>query len=148
MPTQLTVKNLPQGFQSIISNGRHSILADEPISSRGTDLGFSPPELVLAGLAMCKAATVRFIARREGWADRLRDVDAKATQRVRRDRETGRLRTEVSFELQIEGELTPTERAHLVQEADACYIHRMLQGDWELSPATLLPVAPLPNAAE
>ena len=140
MPTQLTVKNLPTGFQTIISNGRHSILADEPVKSKGTDLGFSPPELVLAGLAMCKAATVRFIARREGWADRLRDVDVVATQKVRRNRETGQLRTQADFTIQIEGDLTDAERATLVREADACYIHRMLEGDWELGAITERPI--------
>jgi putative redox protein len=32
MPTNITVKNLPTGYQTIISNGKHSLIADEPIS--------------------------------------------------------------------------------------------------------------------
>lgn len=65
MATKINIKNLPTGYQSIISNGKHTIVGDEPTNSRGTDLGLSPAELVLAGLAMCKVATVRFIARKK-----------------------------------------------------------------------------------
>ena len=143
MATKLQLKNLPTGFQTIISNGRHSILADEPVKSKGTDLGFSPPELLLASIGMCKAATVRYIARREGWDDRLRDVDATLEQTVRRDRKTGKLRTQINVALTIEGDLSAAERAVLVREADACYIHRMIEGDWEIAPA----VEVLPEAA-
>jgi putative redox protein len=49
MPTNITVKNLPTGYQTIISNGKHkhSIIADEPVTSKGTDMGFSPEDLML-----------------------------------------------------------------------------------------------------
>ena len=139
MATTVNFKNLPTGFQTIISNGRHSLLADEPVKSKGTDLGFSPPELLLAAIGMCKAATVRYIARREGWDARLRDVDATLRQTVRRDCETGKLRTRIEVELQIEGALSAAERAVLVREADACYIHRMIEGDWDIVPAVERP---------
>lgn len=32
MPTNITVKNFPVGHQTIISKGKHSLIADEPIS--------------------------------------------------------------------------------------------------------------------
>ena len=59
MATVIKIKNLQEGYQSIITNGTHSIVGDEPVKSKGTDLGLSPSELVLSGLAMCKVATVR-----------------------------------------------------------------------------------------
>ena len=65
MATEIQIKNLPEGYQSIITNGKHSIVGDEPVGSKGTDLGLAPTELVLAGLAMCKVATVRYIARKK-----------------------------------------------------------------------------------
>ena len=52
MATEINIKNIPTGYQSIISNGRHSILGDEPINSKGTDLGFSPVDLILAAISM------------------------------------------------------------------------------------------------
>ncbi len=53
--------------QSFISNGKHAVIGDEPINSKGTDLGFSPVEFILAGISMCKVATIRNVARRKGW---------------------------------------------------------------------------------
>lgn len=65
MATVIKIKNIEEGFQSIITNGKHTIIGDEPITSKGTDLGLAPSELVLSGLAMCKVGTVRFIARKQ-----------------------------------------------------------------------------------
>lgn len=31
MATQIKIKNIPEGYQSIITNGRHSLIGDEPI---------------------------------------------------------------------------------------------------------------------
>ncbi|MBK5209767.1 MAG: hypothetical protein JJE44_09730 [Flavobacteriaceae bacterium] len=64
MPITIKVKNLPTGYQTIISNGRYSLIGEEPTSSKGTDLGFSPTDLILSGIVMCKIVSVRFIARR------------------------------------------------------------------------------------
>ncbi len=137
MATEISIKNLPQGYQSIISNGKHSILGDEPIKSKGTDLGFSPPELVLAGIAMCKVATVRYIARKNEWD--LRDVDAKLSQEVKRGKD-GKLSTHIKVSMSIEGDLTEDQREELLKQADNCYVHRMIEGDWEIETATEEPV--------
>jgi putative redox protein len=45
MATKLSITNLPTGYQSLITNGKHAIVGDEPLKSKGTNLGFSPPEL-------------------------------------------------------------------------------------------------------
>lgn len=133
MATKIKIKNLPQGYQSIISNGKHSIVGDEPINSKGTDLGLSPTELVLSGLAMCKVATVRFIARKKNWT--IRDVDAKLEQKVKRG-SNGQLSTEVVVAISIEGDLSDAQKKELLEEADHCYIHRMLNGEWDIQSAT------------
>lgn len=65
MGKKINIKNLPTGYQSVITNGRHSIVGDEPIASTGTDLGFSPEDLILSSIAMCKVATVRYIAKKK-----------------------------------------------------------------------------------
>ena len=75
MSVKINIKNIPVGYQSIISNGKHSILGDEPLEVKGTDLGFSPVDLLLAGISMCKVATVRNVARRKGW--NVGNVDAE-----------------------------------------------------------------------
>ena len=131
MATEIKIKNLPEGFQSIITNGKHSIIADEPVNSKGTDLGLAPSELVLAGLAMCKVATVRHIARKKGWE--IGNVEGTLSQKVRRT-EDGLL-PKVKVDISIEGELSEAQREELLYEADHCYIHRLIQSEWKIESA-------------
>jgi putative redox protein len=128
MATQIKIKNLPEGYQSIITNGRHSIIGDEPMGSKGTDLGLSPTELVLSGLAMCKVTTVRYIARKNGW--NIGNVEAQLIQEV--TREANGLRTNIRIEMIIEGDITEDQRTELFEQADNCYVHRMLKGEWDI----------------
>jgi putative redox protein len=135
MATKINIKSLPTGYQSIISNGRFAIVGDEPIASKGTDQGFSPEDLILAAIASCKVSTVRFIARKKGWT--VRDVDAQLEMSVKRAADRS-LSTTVSVAIQIEGDLTEEQRAELMHEADNCYIHRMIKGDWTIEDAVTL----------
>lgn len=141
MATTINIKHLPKGYQSIIDNGRHSIVGDEPISSKGTDLGFSPTDLILSSLALCKVATVRYIARRKGWEDLIRDVDGQLSLDVKRGK-GGQLTSKVKVALKIEGDLSPEQKEELIKQANNCYVHRMVEGAWEIEDATELVEAP------
>lgn len=132
MATQISIKSLPIGYQSIISNGRFAIVGDEPTSGKGTDQGFSPEDLILAALASCKVNTVRFIARKKGWE--IRDVDAQLELSVKRNPDRS-LISNVQVALQIEGDLSDEQRAELLYEADHCYVHRMIKGEWNIADA-------------
>lgn len=134
MPTTIKIKNLPEGYQSIITNGTHSIVGDEPVKSNGTDLGFSPPDLILSSLAMCKVATVRFIARKNGLE--IGDVTAELSQEVKR--EASGLKTNVKVAINIDGNITQEQKNELLKQADACYIHRQILGEWNIEHATEL----------
>ncbi len=131
MATEIKIKNIPEGYQSIITNGKHSIIGDEPITSKGTDLGLSPTELVLSGIAMCKVATVRYIARKKGWE--IGNVDAQLSQEVKR--EDSGLKTHVKVNISIEGNITDEQRTELLKQADSCYVHRMIMGEWDIEHA-------------
>jgi putative redox protein len=132
MATKITIKNLPLGYQSIVSNGRHAVVSDEPLTGKGTDLGFSPEDLLLAALATCKVNTVRFIARKKGWE--IRDVEAQLELAVKRNPDRS-LDSGVQVFLKIEGDLTDEQRAELLHEADHCYVHRMITGTWDIAVA-------------
>lgn len=131
MPTKISLKNLPTGYQSVISNGKHAILADEPIPSKGTDMGFSPEDLLLASLGACKVSTVRYIARKNGWA--IGNVDAELELNV--ERRDGSLHTRVTVRIDIEGDITDDQRRELLRQADRCYIHRVIEGAWNIGSA-------------
>ena len=136
MATVIKIKNLQEGYQSIITNGTHSIVGDEPVKSKGTDLGLSPSELVLSGLAMCKVATVRYIARQKGWE--IGEVKAELLQEVKRD--TDGLKTNVQVAIHIEGNITQEQKDELLKQANACYIHRQIMGEWNIEHANWLNV--------
>lgn len=134
MATNINIKNLPTGYQSLITNGRHALIGDEPIKSKGTDLGFSPEDFILSSLAMCKVATVRYIARKHKWEHLIQDVDADLSMTVKRGN-GGHLTTNVHVAIHIEGDITPEQKQKLLAEADKCYIHRMIEGDWNIENA-------------
>lgn len=136
MATVIKIKNLPEGYQSIITNGTHSIVGDEPVKSKGTDLGLSPSELVLSGLAMCKVATVRYIARQLGWE--IGEVKAELSQEVKR--ETDGLKTNIKVAIHIEGDISTEQKNELLKQANACYIHRQFMGEWNIEHATELEI--------
>lgn len=134
MATTIKIKNLPEGYQSIISNGKHSIVGDEPVKNKGTDLGFSPSDLLLSSLAMCKVATVRFIASKNNWD--IKEVNAELSHEVKRG--SGGLKTDVKVAIHIDGDITQEQKAELLKQADSCYIHRQISGEWNIEPATHL----------
>ena len=132
MATVIKIKNLPEGYQSIITNGTHTIIGDEPVKSKGTNLGLSPSELVLSGLAMCKVATVRYIARQKGWL--IGEVKAELTQEVKR--ETDGIKTNIKVAIHIEGDISQVQKDELLKQASACYVHRQIMGEWNIEHAT------------
>jgi putative redox protein len=133
MGKKISIKNLPTGYQSLITNGRQAIVGDEPVASAGTDLGFSPEDLILSSIAMCKVATVRYIARKNKWE--IGEVDGEFELNVKRG-EAGKLSTHVTGK--IEGELTAEQKRELLKQADACYVHRMIEGEWNIENAVEL----------
>ncbi len=138
MATEIKIKNIPTGYQSIISNGRHTIVGDEPIKSKGTDLGLSPTELVLAGISMCKVATIRNVARRKGIE--IGNVDAELKQSVRRNAD-GSFSTTIDSAIHIEGDITQETKDMLIEEADNCYVTRLVRGEWTINDSTELETA-------
>lgn len=135
----IKLKNLPEGYQTVITNGKHSILADEPLKGGGSDLGFSPTDLLLSSLGMCKVATVRHIARRNNWV--IGDVKAELSHETKRG--DGGLKTNIKVNLIIEGDLTQEQKAELIKQADKCYVHRMIEGEWEIENAVEVDEIPL-----
>ena len=135
MPSEIKIKNIPTGYQSIITNGKHTIIGDEPVKAKGTDLGLMPTELVLAGIAMCKAATIRNVARRN--QIEIGDVDAELSQVVKKD-VNGDFKTVVNSSIKIDGDLTDEQRSMLIHEADNCYVTKMLKSEWQINESSNL----------
>ncbi len=135
MATEIKIKNIPTGYQSIISNGKHTIVGDEPVNVKGTDLGMTPTQLVLSGISMCKVATIRNVARRKNIE--IGEIDAELSQVAKRNAD-GTFTTEVNSAIKIEGDITEEQRAMLIKEADNCYVTRLIKGDWMINDSSEL----------
>jgi len=119
----------PDGFLQDISAGpRHHLLADEPASVGGTDLGPTPYGLVAAGLGACTAMTLRLYARKKGLKLAHVAVEVTHGKEHAADAGTGEARIDVFRRVvRIMGELTADERARLMEIADRCPVHRTLE---------------------
>jgi putative redox protein len=112
----------PTGYLNRILAARDRLVfADEPKKVGGTDLGFSPFELVAAGLAACTTMTMRMYAKRKGWEMDGAQVDVTWSQT---DRYNSTFRREIS----LDPSLTEDQRTRMIEIADKCPVHRMLEG--------------------
>jgi Predicted redox protein, regulator of disulfide bond formation len=135
MVSKINIKNIPIGYQSFISNGRHAIVGDEPVNSKGTDLGLSPQDLLLSSISMCKVATIRNVARRKNIE--IGNVDASLKQTIKRQKD-GSFKIEINSAINIEGNITEEQRKMLIEEADNCFITRVVKGEWEIKKSEAL----------
>ena len=118
-----TVERDPGGFlHRIVAPRGRSVVADEPKKSGGTDLGFSPFELVGAGLGACTSMTMRLYANRKEWPM------AGATVNVTWE-QADRYNTTFRREISLDGDLTDEQREKLIEIANKCPVHRMLEGE-------------------
>ena len=113
-----------------ISVGSHLLQGDEPVSAGGGDVGPNPYELLLAALGSCTSMTVRMYADRKQWPldgvhielsyARVHAEDCAAC-------ENGlKLVDGVEMELSFLGELSRNQRQRLIEIANKCPVHRML----------------------
>lgn len=110
--------------QKININDKFELTADEPLSIGGSDAGATPVELVLAGLGSCKAITLKMYAERKGWKLTHVDVDVfhqKINQQY-----------QISAHLHLEGDLTDEQKQRLLEIADKCPVHKLLQSSAQI----------------
>jgi putative redox protein len=124
--------------------GAHTLTADEPQSMGGDDRGPTPYQLLMASLGACTSITLRMYAERKqlalsGIRIRLRHAKIHAADCAHCETQTGKL-DEITRELELTGELTPAERARLLEIANKCPVHRTLHS--ELSVQTRLSESP------
>jgi uncharacterized OsmC-like protein len=114
-------------------DGRHSLVADEPIASGGEDAGPNPYELLLMSLGACTSMTLRLYARRKQWP--LSRIAVRLSHQRIYARDCAECETKTGFvdrierELVLEGPLDAAQRARLLEIADMCPVHRTLTSE-------------------
>ena len=110
--------------------GGHTIIADEPAYTGGTDHGPAPIDLLCASLAACKAVTLRMQAQRHGWPMTAATVSATHRRIPARRLEKGAKGVVdlIDCEVIIEGDrLNDQQRRRLLKLTDHCWVQHALR---------------------
>lgn len=133
-PGVVTVSETHEGkFTQTISAGAHHARADEPTSVGGDDTGFTPYDLLLAGLGACTSMTLRMYADQKKWplehvSVQLRHTKIHAQDCSECETREGKV-DRIEREIAITGDLDDTQRARLLEIADKCPVHRTLHSE-------------------
>ena len=123
---KVTATILRDHYKTVLQSDTNTSLADEPASAGGTDLGFSPDELLASALAACTAITLRMYADRKNYA--LEKLDVMVS--VHWDKENNK--TIMQKSLHFTGNLQPEEIQRLKDIADKCPTHKALLNPVEI----------------
>ena len=107
-------------FETIIKSETNSIISDEPLSSGGTNKGFSPHELLSSSLASCTCITLRMYADRKQWE--LEDILVKVE--VINDSKQNILH--IDLKIEFWGNLSSEQKKRFLEIAHHCPIHKAL----------------------
>jgi putative redox protein len=131
--TVLVAENGQGLFGQDLLDGRHALIADEPLSAGGKDAGPNPYELLLMSLGACTSMTLRL------YADLKKIPLARTQVRLRHHRiyakdcaecetKEGML-DRIDRVITLDGDLTAEQRARLMEIADKCPVHRTLTSE-------------------
>ena len=130
----VTVMETGEGrYTQNITTGPHHLRADEPASVGGNDSGFTPYDLLLAGLGACTSMTLRMYAEQKKWplqrvTVNLRHDKIHANDCADCETREGKI-DQIDREIEITGDLSDTQRARLMEIADKCPVHRTLHSE-------------------
>jgi len=133
MTPDVIVKGNARGFLQEITSAEHHFKADEPASVGGSDSAPTPYDYVLAGLGACPSMTVGLYARRQKWplddvTVALRHSRIHANDCADCETKTGML-DHIEMDVKLTGDLTPEQRAKLMEIAGKCPVHRTLKSE-------------------
>ncbi len=124
------------GYTTEVTAGRHQLIADEPPSVGGNDLGPTPYGYLLAGLGACTAMTLRMYAdfkkipleevKVRLTHDKIHKVDGENSESSK-----GKI-DQIKRMITLKGDLSEEQRKRMIEIADRCPVHKTLEGKPEI----------------
>ena len=125
----VTVINEHQHLQQVVS-GHHHLTADEAVAAGGSGAGFTPRELLLAGLASCTAVALRKHAAQNDW------TLGKITVGVRWSRDAEG-RDHIERRLSFTKPLTAAQKSRLLEVAESSPVTELLRAGIRIQSSVL-----------
>ena len=127
---QVKVRLSGDSFTTEVLTPFHHLLADEPESVGGRNLGPTPYDLLMASLGTCTAMTLKMYADRKGWDLGEINVYLNHEKVHRKDSELaeageGKISRFTRF-LELKGDLTSEMEEKLLEIANKCPVHKTL----------------------
>ncbi len=130
---QVTAQIGKSPYVTDIMAAGHSLVADEPHSIGGADLGPAPFDLLMASLGACKAITLRMYANRKKWPLDAVTVQINHKKIDAADCETCQTKEgqldQFECDIDLAGKLDDEQKKRLLQIADRCPVHRTLHSE-------------------
>jgi len=116
-------------YETRITNGRHTMTADEPVPL-GTDLGPNPYEFLLSALGACTSITLFMYAGRKNWPLERIHIELSHDRVHADDGEQSEggsgLIDLIERKIRFEGPLDDEQRKQLAYIATRCPVHKTL----------------------
>jgi putative redox protein len=128
----VVVASTGQGkFEQLMFDGRHSVIADEPASAGGADVGPGPYELLMMSLGSCTSMTVHLYAAHKNWpleqcVVRLHHAKVYAEDCEGCENNPKAMIDQIDRAIEFIGALDTEQRSRLLQIANQCPVHRTL----------------------
>ena len=133
----VTVAERDHVFTQDVTAGDHHLVADEPTSAGGANLGVTPYDLLLAALGACTSMTLRMYANRKKLNvtniqvqlqhNRIHAADCESCED-----QSGKV-DQIRRVIQIDGDITDAQRNRMLEIADMCPVHRTLHNQKEIT---------------
>ena len=125
-----------KGYTTEVTAGQHQLVADEPPSVGGDDLGPTPYGYLLSGLGACTAMTLRMYAdfkkiplkgvKVKLIHDKIHKIDGENSEVS-----VGKI-DQIKRMISLKGDLTDEQRKRLISIADRCPVHKTLEEKLEI----------------
>jgi putative redox protein len=129
----VVVRGSARSFRQEVAAGKHSLIADEPVSAGGGDAGPDPYDYLLTSLGVCTSMTIGLYARRKQiplenvtvslWHSRIYAMDCEECET------TEGMLDRIDVGVELTGALSEEQYAKLMEIAGKCPVHRTLTSE-------------------